>query len=444
MYEESNKVELKEELIDEVKNEINAFLNTSGGTVYIGVSDEGMIHPFKNKEQKDLMDNKVSSWIQEAYFPHPSNLIKHYFNKDNILVIEVKEGNEKPYYLKEKGPKPSGVYKRVGRTTRKASEYEILNMIMDSKNYSYEEDISEQQDLTFKYFFQICDDNKISHEKRSLKSLRLISKDNKYTNLAFLVSDQCNVEAKFAKYDSNLNFIDKKNHSGSLIKILNDVIEHANNYNITSAVIDGKTFKRIEQQSYPGASLREAILNAFCHANYFLRSNIKIEFYDNEVKITNPGSIYKATLDEIMSGIQTYRNPGLVKILDKLNYIENYGTGIPRMLEAYENFSTKPEFLPTDNFFVVKLPNTNYYDPLNDPLNDPISDPININLKDWELELLNIIKNNPGLNSNKLKTMISKEYPDITIDKIKNSLKRNLSSFCEFKGSRKNGGYYIK
>ena len=110
------------------------------------------------------------------------------------------------------------------------------------------------------------------------------------------------------------------------------------------------------------------------------------------------------------------------------------------MLEAYKHYSMKPEFLPTDNSFVVKLPNKNYYDPISNPINDPI----NINLKDWELELLKIIKNNPGLNSNKLKALIEKNYSYITIDKIKNSLKRNLSSFCEFKGSRKNGGYYIK
>lgn len=44
-------------------------------------------------------------------------------------------------------------------------------------------------------------------------------------------------------------------------------------------VIDGSSFKRIETKSYPGASIREMVLNAICHANYFIRSNIKIEFF---------------------------------------------------------------------------------------------------------------------------------------------------------------------
>ena len=74
--------------------------------------------------------------------------------------------------------------------------------------------------------------------------------------------------------------------------------------------------------SYTGASLHESILNAFCHSNYFIRANIKIEFYDDKVKITNPGGIYQATLEQIFDGVQTYRNPGLVNILSKLHYIE--------------------------------------------------------------------------------------------------------------------------
>lgn len=51
-------------------------------------------------------------------------------------------------------------------------------MIMESKNYSYERDVSEEQELTFKYFFSVCEDNEITHDKRHLKSLDLISKDD--------------------------------------------------------------------------------------------------------------------------------------------------------------------------------------------------------------------------------------------------------------------------
>ena len=395
MYCESNVIELKEQLVDDVKKEIVAFLNTDGGTIYVGVKDDGTVVPFINKKERDSLDCKIANWISDAFFPIPSNLIKHYFNSDNVLVIEVLKGDERPYYLKEKGPKPSGVYKRVGSTIRMANDSEILLMLLDSKKYSYEDDTSEEQELTFKYFNEICDDNYLPHEERNMKSLRMINKDGLYTNLALLMSDQSPIVVKFAKYDNQLNFKVKKEYKGSLLKVMNNVLENAANYNDISAVIDGTSWQRKETISYPGASLRESILNAFCHSNYFIRSNIKIEFYDDKVKITNPGGIYQATLEQIFDGVQTYRNPGLVNILSKLHYIENFGTGIPRILVAYEKSTKKVDFSVSDNFFIIKLPNLNYGDPINDPIN-LIKDDV---LNDIDLSILRTIQLNPDLNA---------------------------------------------
>ena len=92
------------------------------------------------------------------------------------------------------------------------------------------------------------------------------------------------------------------------------------------------------------------------------------------IKITSPGGIFNATMDDIMNGVQTYRNPRLVNVFDKLHLIENFGTGIPRTLQSYEAYDVKPEFKASENFFIVTLPNVNYYliDPISDPINDPL------------------------------------------------------------------------
>ena len=158
-YFENEITELKRELIDEVKSEIVAFLNSGGGTVYVGVEDDGNIIGFHNDKAKDNLDLKLGNWIQEAFFPKPSGLINYFFNKDDVLEIHISKGTNKPYYLREKGPKPSGVYIRVGRSKRKANEDEILRMIMKSHKYSYEEDVSDEQELTFKSFSRTLEDN---------------------------------------------------------------------------------------------------------------------------------------------------------------------------------------------------------------------------------------------------------------------------------------------
>ena len=444
-YVESEKVELKRELVSSVKKEIIAFLNTKGGTIFVGVDDDGSVAPILDNKERDNMDIHIGNWIQDAFYPDTSSLIKYQFNEDNVMVIEVSEGTNKPYYLKEKDPKPSGVYKRVGRSVRSVTNDEILSMIMSSKDYSWEREVSDEQTLTFKRFNQICEENSVSHNKRQFKSLGLINKNGLFTNLALIMSDQSWIEVKFAKYDCNMNFIVKATYTGSFIKILEDVLEHASRYNDISATIDGRSFKRIETISYPGASLREGILNAFCHADFFIPSNIKVEFYDDKVKITNPGGIYKASLEDILDGIQTYRNPGLVNILNKLGFIENFGTGIERILEAYKYSDRQPIFKPKDNYFILILPNMNYSEShsvfglVNEPIN-----PYNVNnMSNFDLLILKTIMRRPGLGTLDILRIVKGYDDSVTETNIKHSIKTKLYEYVEYKGTAETGGYYL-
>ena len=82
-------------------------------------------------------------------------------------------------------------------------------------------------------------------------------------------------------------------------------------------------------------------------------------------------------------------------------------------------------------------------DPIRDPINEPIRDPINVSLSNFDLLVIRTIKDNPGLNTRQILNKIITIDPAATIDRIKNSLKRNLSYLCEFRGSRNSGGYYI-
>ena len=176
-YAETDRIELKERMTDELKKEIVAFLNTEGGTIYVGVKDDGTPSPIQDPGERDAMDLRMSNWVRDAFYPNVFGLVRYAFQDDGVFAIEVNQGLDKPYYLKEKGPKPSGVYVRIGTTSRMATESEILLMLLDSRKYSYEEDVAEEQNLTFRFFNDICDENHIPHEERSLRSLCLIDKD---------------------------------------------------------------------------------------------------------------------------------------------------------------------------------------------------------------------------------------------------------------------------
>ena len=135
--------------------------------------------------------------------------------------------------------------------------------------------------------------------------------------------------------------------------------------------------------------------NAFCHTNYFIRSNIKVEFYKDKAKITSPGGLCKATLEDMPKSIQTHRNERLVHLLGKIGLIENYGTGIPRTLNACKGTGEEPKLCDSENFFIVYLPNLNYNDEINDKIND------------FGLSIIRTVKSNPGLKADKIHGIMS-------------------------------------
>ena len=433
-YIETEIVELKSILNDELKTEIVAFLNSYlGGTIYIGVDDEGNIIN-TTKEQMDLNESKIINWIRdEAIYPNCSEFVKLGYNKDNVLAITITPGSDKPYYLKEKGIKSSGVYIRYGRNKSQASKEEITRMIMESNQVFYEELESDIQDLTFNIL-------KLKFEEKNIKfkDFKMVTsgfiRNSKYTNLAFIFSDQYDVETKVGVYQG-LNraiFKSKKEFGGSIIRQIDKVLEYYDICNETRVVIDGSPMRK-DYVSYYDKAAREAILNCYCHRDYGRRSNIKIEFFDDRCEFISPGGFYGGlTLEQAINGVQSFRNKYLVQLLHKLGYIENYSSGLNRIFDEYKKVKKKPIIETSLIMFKVTLLNLNYKfdekinvglnDPINDPINDLINDPININLTSLEIKVLKLIKINPNITINVMvdKTLKSEK----TIKRVLSTLKR--------------------
>lgn len=179
-------------------------------------------------------------------------------------------------------------------------------------------------------------------------------------------------------------------------------------------------------------NITSAIFLSFCLTNYFIRSNIKVEFYKDKAKITSPGGLYKTTLEDVLKSVQTYRNERLAHLLDKLGLIENYGTGIARTLNAYKGTGREPEFYDSENFFIVYLPNLNYRDQINDQITE------------LGLSVLRTVSGNPGIKADRIHEILSSEDKAITLNMARKPIKRELRNYIELRGSRKTGGYYLK
>ena len=147
-----------------------------------------------------------------------------------IIEINVTTGTNRPYYLREKGLKPSGVYVRKGSSTQPMTEEGIREMIIQNSGRSFELCRSMKQELTFQTLQEEMKKRSIELGISQMRTLKMIGEDGLYTNLALLLSDQCEITTKVALFqglDKEV-FRDRKEFTGSILKQLEDQSRNPN------------------------------------------------------------------------------------------------------------------------------------------------------------------------------------------------------------------------
>ena len=358
---ESMNVELKEILTSELKKEVVAFANTCDGIIYIGVNDKGEVIGVENSD--DVIERAGAS-IRNAIKPDVSMYVTlnvEQVENKNIVVIRVQRGVSRPYYIAEKGLKPSGVYIRQGNSSVPASEDYIRQMIKETDGDSFEKLRSLNQELTFNYADMIFKNADISFGDIQKKTLGIIGEDNLYTNLGLLLSDQCVHTLKIAIFEGKEKgiFKDRKEFKGSLLKQITEAFEYIDLLNKTQATFEGLIRK--DERDYPVEAIREALLNAVVHREYSFGASTLVNIYEDRIEFLSLGGIISGlSLEAVMLGVSQSRNEKLADIFYRLHLIEAYGTGIQKILLNYKNYNLKPVFKAETGAFQVILPNIHY------------------------------------------------------------------------------------
>lgn len=353
-------VELKRQIVDDIRKTVIAFANSEGGTIYIGVDDDGSVAGIEEISSEML---RLSNMIRDAIKPDVTMFVSYAQEKEqgkDIIKVTVQKGTECPYYLQSKGLRPEGVFVRQGASSVPATERAIRRMIMETDGDSYEEMRSLNQELTFEAAAQEFKTRGVPFGEGYLKTLHLVNEDGIYTNLALLLSDQCVHTIKAAVFEGTDKsvFSDRREFSGSLLKQLNDVFTYISQYNRVRAEFSG--LYRSDKKDYPEEALREALLNALVHRDYAYSASTLISIFDNRIEFISVGGLVKGiTFSDIMLGVSVTRNERLANIFYRLTLIEAYGTGVPKILDSYKNYAIQPEINVTDNAFKISLPNQN-------------------------------------------------------------------------------------
>ena len=97
MQYESEGIEYKSQMTDDIYKQVIAFANTEGGIIYIGIDDKGNLTGI---DDVDETYTRLTNGIRDAIAPDITMFVRYVFQENKVIRIEVGEGSYKPYYLK--------------------------------------------------------------------------------------------------------------------------------------------------------------------------------------------------------------------------------------------------------------------------------------------------------------------------------------------------------
>lgn len=445
LFRESETVELKEVVVDDIKKEIIAFANCDGGKLYIGVRDDGTVIGLDNADSVSL---QISNMVRDAIKPDITMFL-HYEtiveNGKNVVVVDIQRGTDRPYYLAKKGMRPEGVYVRQGYSSVPATDTAIRRMIKETDGDRFEAMRCLNQDLTFEATKKEFELRKTDFGPQQMRTLKLIDQDGLYSNLALLLSDQCVHTIKVAVFQGTDQtiFKDRREFTGSLMQQMNEVYDFIDFRNQTRATIE--KLYRVDVRDYPEVAVREALLNLLVHRDYSFSASAFISIYEDRIEFVSIGGLMPGIdLEDVMVGISVCRNQDLANVFYRLHLIEAYGTGMGKIMKAYESMQVKPVIETTKNAFKIILPNINAkYETENATVKTKSGTPVTVHtekkLSDEEEKILEYARKHGAITRNDVIGLL--EVSTSTAARvIRKMVKTNL---LEQKGKARNTHYTI-
>ena len=347
-FKESDATELKKSVsqLDDALKSICAFLNHKGGVVYFGVGDDGGVIGL---QVSDKTLRKISQQIHSRIKPEFNPEIKEVKEKGkSIIQVKVPEGSNKPYFL-------NGIaYRKVGSEKRIIPPDELKRIILEQKKTRWDERICEgaglkdiDKEKVRQFMIKANAERNLNIDpkiplKEALEKLDLFSK-NKIKNAAILLFGRnpqkffSQVETRCGRFKGTkpLEFIDMKVFGGTIINQVNAaedfVLRHINK----AAWVEKGEVERKERWEYPPDAVREAIVNAICHRDYEVSSNVQVRIFDDRVEIWGCGSLLPPlTVEELKKKHKSIlRNRLIGDCFFLMKYIEEWGTGTNKIVE---------------------------------------------------------------------------------------------------------------
>ncbi len=357
-YRESETIELKRQFSDSVPKEIVAFLNTDGGTVYIGVEDNGAICGVPNldgtlRKIADIIDNQILPDASENII-----LGSEYIDGKHIVKIQVKKGSAL-YYIKKYGRSAQGCFLRVGTTARAMTERQIEAAHL--KYLTAKADITEIVGKTvnpsFRYLKILLVEKQLTVNDAAFEqNLHLRTKDNVYNKQAELLADQNEISIKvvrFAGKDKGDGILQRNEYGNKcLIVAMQQAFEYCAEV-LNATEISFRNGVRHDRHLFDKDAFREVWFKACLHNCWADGTPPAIYVFTDRMEIISTGGLpVNLSKEDFFKGVSKPVNEELARLFIRLDLMEQTGYGVPLVVNRYGREAF--EFL--DGFIRVTIP----------------------------------------------------------------------------------------
>lgn len=344
---EGKTLEFKRDLSspDKVMRTLVAFANGAGGVLLVGVEDGsrrviGVPNVTRTEEQ---LANFIADRIEPRLVPE-IHIVP--WRRTHTLAVEVFPSPSRPHYVKAAGY-PAGVYVRVGSTNRQADPAAVAELQRVVQGRSFDEEPLPELDseaLDFRVASE-CFAPVRKLTRAHLRTLHLLTTHQRREvptvgGVILFGRDRLKQfpdawlrAGSFAGTDRT-SILDSSSISTCPVLAVEEALHFVQRNTRRALEIKGVRHRAVWE--FPVVALREAIINAFVHADYAQRGAVlRLMIFSDRIEIENPGNLPPGlTIADIRRGVSKLRNRVIGRVFHELGLIEQWGSGIQRMMDA--------------------------------------------------------------------------------------------------------------
>jgi ATP-dependent DNA helicase RecG len=374
---ENSRVEFKSSGFrnESLAKEIVAFANMKGGTIFVGVEDNGEISGVENSQ--DLMERIIQICRNNIQPPLIPELISIPHKDKYIVVIEIEKGICKPYRVKSL----NRYYIRAGTVAIEPTQEELVRLLQDGGQFHFEisslpgTGIIDLEPLRLSYYCQKMRDlSAEENNPRTWYNLQIIDEQERLTIAGSLffsrqvarILPQAGIELNaFSGNDITSPIID----SLTLTETIPEAIEVSESFVRRNSrhlpIFNLEETRRYDLPDYQPFVIRELLVNAFAHRDWSIfGQRIRLSLFGDRLEIFSPGSLPNTlNLERALAGISYYRNPLIAQMLKDYGLMDRLGRGLFKIMKFYRSQNLlPPNFESTNAFLKTTIYKTEHID----------------------------------------------------------------------------------